>query len=140
MSMVKDYSNLALFLKRCLPTRADIVWLILISMICNAALPLSVNAAPYNLETATSAAPKQILMCTSRGYQWVDVSTLTETKIKSAYCLMCLMVDHDLNAVLSSHSTQKIQQSHQFQAITALADFPSSHPKIPQVRAPPIIL
>lgn len=83
--MVKECPNLALFLKRCLPTRADVVWLILLSMLCNAILPLPVNAAPYNLGTAT---PNQVLMCTSKGYQWVDVSSLTETKINSTHCLM----------------------------------------------------
>jgi hypothetical protein len=138
--MVKEWPNLALFLKRCLPTRTDVVWLIMLSMLCNAVLPLSVNAAPYNLGTTTSATPNQVLMCTSRGYRWVDVSSLTETKIDSAHCLMCLMVDHDSSAILSSHGIQLLQHSHQLRAITALADFPSAHPKLPRVRAPPIIL
>ncbi|MBL4672954.1 MAG: hypothetical protein JKX81_11900 [Arenicella sp.] len=138
--MVKEYPNFAFFLKRCLPTKTDIVWLILLSMLCNAVLPLPVNAAPYNPGTSTSATPKQALMCTSRGYRWVNVSSLTETKVDSAHCLMCLMADHDSSAVHSSHRIHRLQQSHQFHAITALADFPSTHPKLPRVRAPPTIL
>ncbi len=138
--MVKDYPNLTLFLKRCLPTRTDIVWLVLLSMLCNAVLPLPVNAAPYTLGTATSATPNQVLMCTSRGYQWVDVSSLTETKIDSAHCLLCLSIDHHSVAILPNHTIALLQQSQQFQAITALADFPSANPKLPRVRAPPIIL
>lgn len=138
--MEKDYPNLTLFLKRCLPTKPDIVWLVLLSMLCNAVLPLPVNAAPYKLGTATSATPNQVLMCTSRGYQWVDVSSLTETKIDSAHCLLCLSIDHHSVDILPNHTIALLQQSQQFKSIMALADFPSANSRLPHVRAPPIIL
>ncbi|MFT6409038.1 MAG: hypothetical protein ACJAQ6_002461 [Arenicella sp.] len=138
--MVNQHFNLALFCRHLRPTKADIVWLMLISMLFNAVVPLAANAMSYKQDPTGSDSANQILLCTSSGYRWVDLRDLTDTRVDSAHCLMCLSGDHDLDAVLDSDNVHDFNQSHQLQAITALADFPSTFSSPPRARAPPTIL
>ena len=126
--------KLALLFQRLQPTKADVVWVIMMSMLFNALLPLSANAIPGQTSVER---PGQILMCTSRGYQWVAVSSLVDSKINTAHCLTCLSIDNDISDTVNSDSVHVLSTSHQLQAITALVDFPTAFANPPPARAPP---
>lgn len=126
--------KLAPFIQRLQPTKADIVWVIMLSMLFNALLPLSANALPGQTSIERSG---QILMCTSRGYQWVAVNSLVDSKINTAHCLACLSIDNDISDPGSSDSVHVLSTTHQLQATTALVDFPTAFSNPPPARAPP---
>lgn len=117
-------------LKRCLPTRTDMVWLQLIVLLCNALLPAASASTLFGEQN-------KVLMCTTSGYQWRDINNGTAQTSERPHCQQCINTDHDEGPALLASKTRSFQRADRnFSAVaqtTFLAVFSSTH----QARAPP---
>lgn len=120
-------------LKRCLPNKKDIVWLLLIAMLYNALLPATATSSASNISN-------KVLMCTSSGYQWLEVGSDAADKNSTPHCPLCVSSEHDLDLLSSNQSGLSLVNTDVLYVSAPKAQLFRNTVNAPRVRAPPISL
>jgi hypothetical protein len=114
-----------------LPRRVTIVNLLVLAMLFNTAAAAALN----------SSGSQRTLLCTSSGYQWVDVGTDQGAQAPAGHCVFCLNSGDDEALVeLCENTLPKALGHSRFHTNLPRIIPPIAHYSSALARAPPLFL